>query len=104
MPKLPSNESDAALLRAYADYRKLIDEANAGGHRCADGDISDECGDRIVELGNKVCDLPAETLDGIAVKLRAAAYWIGQKEPHELEDLCVLSALETVERLAGRAI
>ena len=97
--------ADAELTRAYDDYRQLVDEANAGLHNNADGDISDDAGDRIVELGERVCNLPAKTLEGVAVKLRAAACWSGETpiENYDVEELCTLSALETVERLLARA-
>ncbi len=92
---------DAELLRALTGFRKLVDEINAGLHS-PDGNVSKEATEREYALQNVVADTPAKGLDGVAAKLRLAAYWIEEENKDQVEDRCTLSALETVERLAGR--
>ena len=91
---------DAELLRALTGFRKLVDEINAGLHS-PDGNVSEEAQKRESALENAVADTPAKSLDGIAAKLRLAAYWIEEENKNQVEDRCTLSALEAGERLAG---
>ena len=93
---------DAALVRMEKEVFRLIRESNAGLHS-PDGDSSDEVGDRRCDLGDAIADTPAHGLDGVAVKLRMAAYQIGgiAGTPQTTEHGCVQTALETVKRLAG---
>ncbi len=94
---------DAALVRMEKEVFRLIDEINAGLHS-PDGNISDEVSDREWGLIDAIADTPAHGLEGVAVKLRMAAYQIGvlALASDTTEHSCVLSALETVKRLAGR--
>ena len=94
---------DAEILRAEAELIRLIDEINADLHS-PDGDVSEEACERETALASVVADTPAKGLDGVAAKLRLAAYWIGAENKGGVEDRCALSALEAVKRLAGRAI
>ena len=95
--------NDAALVRMEKEVFRLIDEINAGLHS-PDGDISEEVWDRRCDLVDAIADTPANGLEGVAVKLRMAAYQIGvlALASDTTEHSCVLSALETVKRLAGR--
>ena len=97
--------NDAALVRMDKAVHRLIAEINAGLHS-PDGDISEEVWDRRCALEDAIADTPAHGLEGVAVKLRWALYQIGVIAGAEwtTEHSCVLTALETVERLAGRRI
>ena len=99
-----SISEDAALVRMEKECFRLIGEINAGLHS-PDGDISDEVWDRRCDLVDAIADTPAHGLEGVAVKLRMAAYQIGgiAGTPQTTEHGCVQTALETVERLAARA-
>ena len=95
---------DAALVRMEKEVFRLIDEINAGLHS-PDGDVSDEVSDREWDLIHAIADTPAHGLEGVAVKLRMATYQIGMANNSDMpENMCVLSSLETVERLGGRSI
>ena len=100
-----SISEDAALVRMEKECFRLIDEINAGLHS-PDGDVSDEVWDRRCDLIDAIADTPAHGLEGVAVKLRMAAYQIGgiAGTLQTTEHGCVQTALETVKRLAGRAI
>ena len=66
----------------------------------------DEKASKMLELERKIVTAPAEGLIGIGVKLRLADHILKQMHQDELhlpEIVGVQSALETVERLAGRA-
>ena len=93
---------DAELLRALTGFRKLVDEINAGLHS-PDGDVSKDATDRESAFEDVICTRPARTFEGVAVKLRLAAFHIKQEEKDQTEDRCTLSALEAVERLVGGA-
>ena len=97
--------NDAALVGMVKEVFRIRDEINAGLHS-PDGEISKEVSDRQWDLINTIADTPAHGLEGVAVKLRMAAFQIdvlaGASET--TEHSCVLSALETVKRLSGRAI
>ena len=99
----PVPQGDGELVSALAAHRKLVDEINAGLHS-PDGNVSEEATERESALESVVADTPAKGLDGVAAKLRLAAYWIEEENKDQVEDRCAVSALETVERLAGRAI
>ena len=104
LPSVAAAKGDAELLRAESEHRRINDEINAGLHS-PDGNVSDEASNREWGLVNTVADTPASGLEGVAVKLRMAMYEIGVSGNEDMpENRCVLSALETVERLAGRAI
>ena len=93
--------NDAALVRMEKEVSRLIDEINAGLHS-RDGDISDVVWDRRCDLVDAIADTPANGLEGVVVKLRMAAYQIGiANNEYTTESECVLTALETVKRLAG---
>ncbi len=94
---------DAELERALVAHGKLVDEINAGLHS-PDGNVSDEATDREYALESVVADTPAKSLDGVAAKLRLATYWNEELNRDEVEARCALTALEAVNRLAGRAI
>ena len=96
--------NDDALVRMEKEVFRLIDEINAGLHS-PDGDISEEVWDRRCGLADTIANTPAHGLEGLAVKLRLAMYEIGVSGNEDmLEGRSVLSALETVKHLAGRAI
>ncbi len=109
LPTIPAIElgadNDAALVRMEKEVFRLIDEINAGLHS-PDGDISDEVSDREWGLIDAIADTPANGLEGVAVKLRMAAYQIREiaAASYTTEHSCVVTALETVTRLAGRRI
>ncbi|MCH8098266.1 MAG: hypothetical protein IID53_14455 [Proteobacteria bacterium] len=103
IPAIAHAKEDAEILRAEAALLRLRDEINAGLHRL-DGNVPDEATERGCALENVVAYTPAKSLEGVAAKLRLAAYWIVAEEKDDVEDRCALSALETVERLAGRRI
>ena len=103
IPSIVGAKEDAEILRAESEVMRLMDEINAGLHS-PDGDVSEEAQNRETALEDIVACTPAESLDGVAAKLRLAAYWIAAEEKDDVEDRCTLTALETVERLAGRAI
>jgi len=94
---------DDELLRALAGFKKLVDEINAGLHS-PDGNVSEEAQKREFALESVVADTPAKGLDGVAAKLRLAAYWAEEENKDQVENRCVKSALETVERLIGEAL
>ncbi len=95
---------DAELLRAEKEHKHLNDEINAGLHS-PDGNVSDQASEREYALVNTIADHPANGLEGVAVKFRMAVYEIGVANNSDMpENRCVLSALETVERLAGKAV
>ena len=98
-------QNDAALVHMEKQVFRLIGEINAGLHS-PDGDISDEAWDRQCDLVDAIADTPARGLEGVAVKLRMAEYQIGviAGASDTTEHSCVLTALETVKRLAGRTI
>ena len=98
-------EQDAGLVRMEKEVFHLIDEINAGLHS-PDGDIAEEVWDRRCDLVDAIADTPAHGLEGVAVKLRMAAFQIDvlAGASDMTEHGCVLSALETVERLAARAL
>jgi len=81
---------DAELSRALAAHGKLVDEINAGLHSQ-------------YAFEDEICSRPAQTFEGVAVKLRLAAFHIKQEKKDQTEDRCTLSALEDVERLIGKA-
>ncbi len=99
----PHAKEDAEILRAEVEVIRLRDEINAGLHS-PDGEVSKEAVEREVALESVVADTPAKGLEGVAAKLRLAAHWIETEGGPQIEDRCTLSALEAVERLAGRAI
>ena len=101
LPSIAGAKEDAEILRAESEVMRLIDEINAGLHS-PDGNVSDEATEREYALESVVADTPAKSLDGVAAKLRLAAYWIGEENKDQVEDRCAISALETVERLARR--
>ena len=104
IPNIAAGASnDAALVRMEKEVFRLIDEINAGFHS-PDGDISEEVWDRRCGLVDAIADTPANGLEGVAVKLRMAAYQIGEiaAASDTTEYSCVLTALETVKRLADR--
>ena len=105
LPSIADAKEDAEILRAEVEVMRLIDEINAGLHS-PDGDIVGEVWDRRCDLVDTIADTPAHGLEGVAAKLRMAAYQIGTiaAASDTTEHGCVLSALETVERLAGRAV
>ncbi len=103
LPSIADAKEDAEILRAEAEVMRLRNEINAGLHSL-DGNVSDEATEREYALESVVADTPAKGLDGVAAKLRLAAYWIKEENKDQVEDRCAVSALETVERLAGRAI
>lgn len=92
---------DAELSRALAAHGKLVDEINAGLHS-PDGNVSQDATDREYAFEDVICTRPAQTFEGVAVKLRLAAHWIEVEEKDGVEDRCALSALEAVERLIGK--
>ena len=95
---------DAALVRMEKEVFRLIDEIDAGLHS-PDGDVSDEVSDREWDLIHAIANTPANGLEGVVVKLRMATYQIGMANNSDMpENMCVLSALETVGRLAGKAV
>ena len=91
---------DAELLRVLAAHRKLVDEINADLHS-PDGNVSKDATDREYALEDEICSRPAQTFEGVIVKLRLAAFQIKQEGKDLTEDRCTLSALEAVERLVG---
>ena len=93
---------DAELTRALAAHGKMVDEINAGLHS-PDGDVSKDATDREYAFEDEICSRPAQTFEGVIVKLRLAAFHIKQEEKDQTEDRCTLSALEAVERLVGGA-
>ncbi len=96
--------NDAALVRMEKEVFRLIGEINAGLHSPG-GNVSKEVSDREWGLIDAIADTPAHGLEGVAVKLRMAAYQIGiANNEYTTENSCVLTSLETVKRLAGRAI
>ncbi len=101
LPSIAHAKEDAEILRAENEVMHLMDEINAGLHS-PDGDVSEEATEREYALESVVADTPAKGLEGVAAKLRLAAYWIGKENKDQVEDRCALSALETVERLADR--
>ena len=101
LPSIAHAKEDAEILRAESEVMRLMGEINAGLHS-PDGNVSEEAQKRESALENAVADTPAKSLDGVAAKLRLAAYWIEEENKDQVEDRCTLSALETVERLAGR--
>ena len=103
LPTIAHANEDAEILRAEAEMMRFRNEINAGLHS-PDGNVSDEATERDCALENVVAYTPAKGLEGVAAKLRLAAYWIVAEEKDDVEDRCALSALETVERLAARAI
>ena len=103
LPTIAHGKEDVEILRAESEVMRLIDEINAGLHS-PDGNVSKEATEREYALESVVADTPAKGLDGVAAKLRLAAYWIEEENKNQVEDRCALSALETVTRLAGRAI
>ncbi len=102
---LVTSNDDTALIHMGKEVFRLIDEINAGLHS-PDGDISDETWDRRCGLVDAIADTPAHGLEGVAVKLRMAEYHIGviAGASETTEYSCVLTALEAVKRLAGRAL
>ena len=73
IPNIAAGASqDAELLRLNAEYRTLLGEINAGKHYDADGDLSAEATDRRDDLERKIADTPAETVAGVATKIRVA--------------------------------
>ena len=94
---------DAALVSMGKEFFRLIDEINAGLHS-PNGDVSDVVWDRRCGLVDAIADIPAHGLEGVAVKLRLAAYQISEiaDASWTTEHSCVLTALEAVNRLAGR--
>ena len=103
LPSIAHAKEDAEILRAENEVMRLIDEMNAGLHS-VDGNVSDEAAEREYALQSVVADTPAKGLDGVAAKLRLAAYWIEEENKNQVEDRCALSALEAVNRLAGGVI
>ena len=105
IPSIVGAKEDAEILRAESEVMRLMDEINAGLHS-PDGDIAEEVWDRRCDLVDAIADTPAHGLEGVAVKLRMAAFQIDvlAGASDMTEHSCVLTALETVERLAGRAI
>jgi len=103
LPSIAHAKEDAEILRAESEVMRLMGEINAGLHS-PDGNVSEEAQKRESALENAVADTPAKSLDGVAAKLRLAAYWIEEENKNQVEDRCALSALEAVERLAGAAI
>ena len=103
LPSIAHAKEDAEILRAENEVMRFIDEMNAGLHS-VDGNVSDEATEREYALQSVVADTPAKGLDGVAAKLRLAAYWIEEENKDQVEDRCAVSALETVERLAGGVI
>ena len=101
IPSIAHAKEDAEILRAEAALMRLMDEINADLHS-PDGEVSEEAQNRETALEDIVAYTPAKSLDGVAAKLRLAAYWIVAEEKDDVEDRCTLSALETVERLAAR--
>lgn len=102
---LGASNDDAALVDMEKELSRIVDEINAALHSL-DGDICDEVWDRRCDLVDDIADTPACGLEGVAVKLRMAAFQIGEIAGAEwtTEHDCVLTALETVKRLADRRV
>ena len=98
-----AHANDAALVRMVKEVFRIRDEINAGLHS-PDGEVSKEVSDRQWGLINTIADTPAHGLEGVAVKLRLAMYEVGIEGNEDMpEGRSILSALETVKRLSGRA-
>ncbi len=107
LPVIPNiatgaSEADAKLLRLEAETIRITGEISAGLHDVG-GNICDKAYDRMCALDDMVADYPAHTLEGVAAKLRRAVYWFRLNEMAQAEYRCVYSALETLERILGRA-
>ena len=103
----PSNEPDAKLLRLNAEYRALIAEQNAGKHRGASGDVTDESMERLSAIERKIADTPAESYAGVGVKLLIGVDNLDPLDPGKTrttDELNLESALADAERLAGEGI
>ena len=104
VPNIAANasEADAKLLRLEAETIRITGEISAGLHDVG-GNICDKAYDHMCALDDMVADCPAHTLEGVAAKLRRAVHWFRLNEQDLSEYRCVYSALETLERILGRA-
>ena len=101
---MTDNPPDAGLLRLNAEYRALIAEQNAGKHRDASGDVTDESMERLSAIERKIADTPAESYAGVGVKLLIAVDNFDPLDPGKTrttDELNLESALADAERLAG---
>ena len=92
--------ADAEFLELERRLNESRQEAKAiDGADPANELAVDAVGEKCVEIERQIADTAAQTIVGMAVKLRLAAYWIKADGSGEIEDSCALSALSDVEAL-----
>ena len=92
--------TDAGLVELERQVAELHQEAQAiDGTDPANEPALAAVDKRRYEAERQIAETSAQSLVGVAVKLRLAAHWIKADGSGEIEEPCALSALETVERL-----
>ncbi|RWE60639.1 hypothetical protein [Mesorhizobium sp.] len=92
-------EEKASVAAAWEDFRERLDEQRRlVGHDAKEAEHSAGC-DNIREIGMRIFAIPAHTLQGMAVKLRARDRM--GLEDFDDPDEALLSIAADVRRLAG---
>ena len=92
------------LARLYAEHQKFVKEIDAHLHDDPPGDVSDAASAKESALELAIAECPAQTIEGVAIKLRIAVKGMYPEDCDlGLDDKLLLAALADAERLAGGA-